>query len=398
MKTIVAETVFLGKEAFQTIGDVVVVPDRQIRREHLRDAAALVVRSKTAVTRDLVEGSPLQFVGTATAGFEHLDVAALDALGIAWAAAPGCNADSVADYITAALMTLRSPGGMDIEGQTLGIVGAGQVGSRVARRAEGLGMKVLLNDPPRAEREGAGAFASLDALLDAADIVTLHVPLTDAGPWPTRHLANKRFFDCIKPGASFINASRGKVLDNDALLTALANSTVRHAILDVWDPEPGLRADLLSAVLIGTPHIAGHSLEGKLNGTVQVYREACRVLDRGPCWDPAPLLPTPDIPELKIISRGRERFALLAEAVGLVYDIWEDHLRPEQISLFDSLRSGYRIRREFKNTHIELQPGDPALQHAFDQIGFTVHPSSSARGNTQDTCGTSSAYCPGETI
>ena len=153
MKTVVAETVLLGREAFETLGEVVVVPDRQIGPQHLKDADALVIRSKTKVTPELLAGSAVRFIGTATAGFEHIDVQTLGKNGIGWCAAPGCNADSVADYITAALLSLHTCASVNLEGKTIGIIGVGQVGSRVAKRAEALGLRVLLNDPPRETRE-----------------------------------------------------------------------------------------------------------------------------------------------------------------------------------------------------------------------------------------------------
>ena len=169
MKTVVAETVLFGREAFETFGDVVVIPDRQIGPEHLKDADALIIRSKTKVTPELLAGSAVRFVGTATAGFEHIDFQSLEKRNIGWCAAPGCNADSVADYFTAALLVLHEKYGVALEGKTLGIIGVGQVGSRVAKRAEALGLRVLLNDPPRAAREGDAGFQSFEKLLAESD-------------------------------------------------------------------------------------------------------------------------------------------------------------------------------------------------------------------------------------
>ncbi len=375
MKTVVAETVLLGREAFATLGEVVVVPDRQIGPEHLKDADALIIRSKTKVTPELIEGSAVRFVGTATAGFEHMSwlasrSSALQSVG--WCAAPGCNADSVADYMTAALLTLHMKHGVELEGRTLGIIGVGQVGSRVAKRAEALGLRVLLNDPPRAAKEGNAGFQELETLLAEADFVTLHVPLIKEKPWPTLRMADCRFFEQMKPGAVFINASRGKVLDSDALLHAKANGIVSHAVLDVWDPEPVIRADVLTITTIGTPHIAGHSFEGKLNGTVQVYREACHFFETAPVWNPAPLLPAVAVPELKIDSRGKSDLEILAEAIASIYDIGIDQLSIEDIARFDKLRAHYRVRREFKNTTIRLSEHRPLLLKRFSGSGFSV--------------------------
>jgi erythronate-4-phosphate dehydrogenase len=370
MKTVVAETVMLGREAFETLGDVDVIPDRQIGSEHLADADALVIRSKTKVTPELIAGSSVRFIGTATAGFEHMNVPALEASGIGWTAAPGCNADSVADYITAALLYLHTFKGVSIEGKTLGIVGAGQVGSRVAKRAEALGLLVLLNDPPRAAREGPDAFVPLEPLLAKSDLVTLHVPLTVDKPWPTRKMAGARFFEQMRPGSVFINAARGPVLDNDALLEAKARGIISHAVLDVWDPEPDLRADILAAAAIGTPHIAGHSLEGKLNGTVQVYQKLCRFSGIQPVWDPAPLLPAPNIPKLELCVDGKTDPEIFSEAVFAVYDIRRDFIHPDDILRFDALRANYPIRREFKNSVVTVNRDFKTWRTRLAGIGF----------------------------
>ncbi len=360
----------LGREAFATLGEVDVIPDRQIGLEHLTNAAALIIRSKTNVTPELIAGSPVRFIGTATAGFEHIDFQCLEKREIGWTASPGCNADSVADYITAALLQLHTCTGVELEDKTLGIIGVGQVGSRVAKRAEALGLRVLLNDPPRAAREGDEEFSPLKNLLAESDIVTLHVPLISENPWPTLNMADCRFFEKMKPGSVFINTARGKVLDADALLHAKANDIVSHAVLDVWNPEPQIRADVLATAALGTPHIAGHSLEGKLNGTIQVYREACHFFKTEPVWDPTPLLPAVDVPELTIDPRGKTDNEVLAEAVSAVYDIKADQLAEMDIPRFDELRVNYGVRREFKNTRITLTESRPGLAEKIRAAGF----------------------------
>ena len=358
----------LGREAFETLGGVEVIPDRQIAPEHLTNADALVIRSKTKITPELIANSPVRFIGTATAGFEHLDIPALETRGINWCASPGCNADSVADYITAALLRLPHL----LEGKTIGVIGVGQVGSRVAKRAAALGLHVQLNDPPRAEKEGHAEFQCLEKLLTESDIVTLHVPLVAEQPWPTLKMADDHFFKAMKPGSVFINAARGKVLDCDALLRAKAAGIISYAVLDVWDPEPQIRADVLAAANIGTPHIAGHSLEGKLNGTIQVYEAACRFFGKPPVWDPAPLLPPVEVPELEIDPCGKTDNEVLAEAVETVYDIAADQLTEADIPDFDRLRANYRVRREFKNTRIILSGKRTGLNERFQQAGFNL--------------------------
>ncbi len=367
MKTVVAETVMLGREAFETLGAVDVIPDRQIGPEHLKEADALIIRSKTKVTAELLEGSSVRFVGTATAGFEHIDFQTLEKNHIGWCASPGCNAASVADYIMTALLKLN----IEPEGKTLGIIGVGQVGSRVAARAEALGLRVLLNDPPREAHEDDKFFQTLETLLNESDIVTLHIPLITGTPWPTLQMADCRFFEKMKHGTVFINASRGQVLDSVALLHAKENGIIAHAVLDVWDPEPDIRPDILEIADIGTAHIAGHSLEGKLNGTVHVYREACHFFELNPVWNPAPLLPAVEIPELKIDSCGKTDLSVLSEAVSAVYNITADdqalHEAPET---FDALRANYGVRREFFNTKVLLPENRPELSQKLRTIGF----------------------------
>jgi erythronate-4-phosphate dehydrogenase len=412
MKTVVAKTVMLGGEAFETLGDVDVIPDRQIGPKHLTDADALIIRSKTKVTPELLAGSSVRFVGTATAGFEHMGWLASrssEEQSVGWCASPGCNADSVADYITAALLLLHTCAGLELEGKTLGIIGVGQVGSRVAKRAEALGLQVLLNDPPRAAREGgetfqglennkgagsacfqglennkgasSACFQGLETLLAASDIVTMHVPLITEKPWPTLRMANCRFFEKMKRGSTFINASRGQVLDADALLHAKENGVIAHAILDVWNPEPCFRTDVLAAADIATAHIAGHSLEGKLNGTIHVYREACQFFEQPPTWDPAPNLPALALPELHIDSQGKTDIEVLAEAALAAYNIAEDDalLREaavtgeiERAKKFDFLRANYRVRREFFNTKVILSEERPELLQKVHTLGFST--------------------------
>lgn len=256
-------------------------------------------------------------------------------------------------------------------GRTLGIIGVGQVGSRVAARAEALGLRVLLNDPPRAAREGDEKFHPLEKLLAQSDIVTLHVPLITEEPWPTLKMADSQFFEKMKRGSIFINASRGKVLDTDALLHAKKNGMISHTILDVWDPEPNIRTDVLDIADIGTAHIAGHSLEGKLNGTLQVYREACQFFKIEPIWDPAPLLPALVLPELNIDSRGKTDQDVLAEAALATYDIQaDDKALREAPEKFDALRTNYGVRREFFNTKVTLSEKRPELIEKLRMLGF----------------------------
>jgi len=394
MRTIVAETVMMGREAFETLGEVEVVPDRSIGPQHLSDADALIIRSKTPVTQALLTNSSVRFVGTATAGFEHIDIQTLKKKGIAWFAAPGCNAASVADYVMAALLRLD----LELEDRTLGIIGVGQVGSCVADRATALGLKILLNDPPRAARERENGIPlrdpqhsshhgqnkprewhSLEHLLDQSDILTLHVPLVTKQPWPTRHMANDPFFRKMKSGTVFVNTARGEILDTDALLRAKKTRVISQAVLDVWKPEPAIRTDLLNHADIATPHIAGHSLNGKLNGTDQVYRAACHFFKQPPAWDAVALHPVRILQPLNIDSRSKTDRCVLAEGASTVYDIAADDaalrktavMEPtERAKKFDAMRAHYPPRREFSNTQVILSEDRPNLIQKLRILGF----------------------------
>lgn len=381
MKIVCAASLVQAREAFSSLGDVEVLPDRDIRREHLQDAGALIVRSKTAVTRDLLEGTPVEFVATATAGADHLDTSYLHEAGIAGSASPGCNANAVAEYVMTALLLLARKHAALLSGRTLGIVGLGQVGSRVADKAALLGLRVLRNDPPLALRADQNGFLPLDAVLADADILTLHTPLEPSGPFPTRHLADCRLFDQLKPGAWFLNTSRGAVTDSDSLQCALDHHLVSACALDVWEHEPRLPSALQSAVDYLTPHIAGYSLEGLLNGTRQCYRELCHYLEVEPVWNPDPRR-LPAAPLLSIDAAHRSDEDVLAELLSSACPIPEDDRswRAEmqtgdstELRLrFDRFRKAHLNRREFASIRVQFSHASPALIETAAGFGFQV--------------------------
>lgn len=378
MRILVDENVPYGREAFGTLGEVVTAHGRAVCRDMLADVDALVVRSITKVNADLLDGTPVRFVGTCTIGEDHVDKEWLAANGVAFSSAPGCNANSVGDYITAALLTLEQRLGLDLSSMSLGIVGVGNVGTKVAAKAGALGMTCVLNDPPRQEREGGSVFRPLSDIL-ACDVITFHVPIENTGPHPTYHLCDKRLLAAMKPGVIVLNSSRGAVVDNAALKAALADGSVRAAVLDVWEGEPAPDLDLVAAAAIATPHIAGYSFDGKVNGTRQVYEALCRALGRLPEWDPAPLLPPPDCPELLVDPR---RAGAVFEAVNTVYDISADDARMRgiltqegreaQAAWFDRLRKEYPRRREFFNTRVQMAVHDSEMAGKLGGLGFAV--------------------------
>jgi len=301
LKIVVDENIPYGREAFETLGEVVLRPGRAISPEDVRDADMLMVRSITKVNADLLDNSRVRFVATATIGVDHLDEAYLRERGIQYASAPGCNANSVAEYIAAALLVLGETRGFLVRNRKLGIIGHGNVGKKVEQKASALGMEVVLNDLPLARETGDPKYRPVDEIFDCS-IITVHVPLTRTGPDTTYHLLDESFFNRCKTGTIIMNTARGSVVDGAALRAALESGKIGAAVLDVWEGEPNVDLGLLPNCAIATPHIAGYSFDGKVNGTKQIYAAACAFLSVTPTWDPTPLLPPPDVPEVSLIQ------------------------------------------------------------------------------------------------
>jgi erythronate-4-phosphate dehydrogenase len=374
--TIVAdENIPYAREAFAPFGTVHLLPGRHLTSDELRGADALLVRSITKVNESLLHCTPVRFVGTATIGTDHVDLEYLQANNIAFAAAPGCNANSVGEYIAAALLVLAGRQGRPLAGRTLGIIGHGNAGRAVETRAHALGMQVVLHDPPRAQATRDQAYRALGEALDC-DFISLHVPLTRGGEHPTFHLVDQTFLRAMRPDAFLLNSSRGAVIDNPALLHALKQQQLAGAVLDVWEGEPAINAALAEYVAIATPHIAGYSFDGKVAGTRQIHESFCANFGFDPAWSIDSLLPPPAVPALTLHPAGE---ATVSSAVRAVYDILADDnaLRhtltlpaQERPLAFDRLRREYPQRREFHHTHITLQPHDPALAEQLRGLGF----------------------------
>lgn len=394
MKTVCVRNMPFVQEAFETLGETTLLEGRSITADDVRDADLMAIRSTTKVDATLLEGSKVRFVGTATIGTDHLDIDYLERNNIRWCFSPGCNANSVSEYLVTALLCLANRHGFQLRGKTLGVIGVGNVGKRVVDKAKALGLNVLQNDPPRQRTEAdTNTFVDLDTLLDNSDIVTTHVPITREGPDATYHMADAEFFNRMRLGSIFINAARGPVAETNALLDMIASRHLAHVVLDTWEGEPQFNPDLLKAVDIGTPHIAGHSFEGKVTGTVMVYQDACRMLGVAPTWTPDALLPPPDVPEVILDATGLSEEDALWNIVHQVYDIEGDDTRmrsplqsappraypagskdaTDLSSHFDSLRKNYPIRREFRFTTVNLHNATDALHETFTQLGFNVH-------------------------
>ena len=378
MRILADENIPYVREAFEDLGDVHTLSGRAIDAEAVREADMLLVRSITNVNALLLEGSAVRFVATATIGEDHIDKAYLAERGVAFSSAPGCNANSVGQYVVSSLMALAERFSFDLSRTSLGIVGVGNVGRRVLAKATAMGMTTVLNDPPLERETGDTRYRPLDEILEC-DVVTLHVPLTREGIDATFHLADEAFIGRVKPGAILLNTARGPVADGDVLKAALAIGRLRACVLDVWEGEPDVDVELLRQTVIATPHIAGYSFDGKVNGTRQIYEAACRFLGREPAWDPGPLLPAPECSEVEVDGSAQNVVAQARKAVFSVYDVRQDDARMRAIldappqkraALFDRLRKEYPRRREFFNTRIAINPPNPTLEAMLEGIGF----------------------------
>lgn len=363
-----------AEEAFSTLGETIIKEGRKISADDVSDVDILAIRSTTDVSQDLLQDSSVKFVGTATIGTDHMDIAYMENAGIKWCFAPGCNANSVSEYVTSALLSLAYHHDLRLDGQTIGIIGVGNVGKLVAEKAKAMGMNVLLNDPPRQEAENnTSDFVALDDLLAEADIITTHVPLVKEGKYPTYHLADSTFFHKMKPGTIFLNCARGAIVYTKAMLSAMDEGIVSHAVVDTWEGEPKINKDLLHHVDIGTPHIAGHSFEGKVMGTVMVYREACRFLGVEPVWTPDNLMPEPLVPNIEIDATDMTDEDALWNAVQLVYNVELDDKAFRAVpGKFDKLRREYPMRREFRFTNVSTINASRQLQGKIAALGFKM--------------------------
>lgn len=276
MKVIVDNKIPYIKEAINRIADeVVFLPGADFTKEAVKDADALIVRTRTRCNRELLEGTQVKFIATATIGYDHIDTEYCREAGITWTNCPGCNAGSVEQYVRSVLGLLQRKKGLDLKNATIGVVGVGYVGSRVARTAKLLGMRVLLNDPPRADK-GETGFVDLATIARECDVITFHTPLIQEGIYRTYHLVDKDFLFSLKRAPYLINSSRGEVVDTASLLASLAAGKVKDVVIDTWENEPRISRDLLEAAFLATPHIAGYSADGKANATRMSLEALCR--------------------------------------------------------------------------------------------------------------------------
>ena len=376
MRIVADENIPLLDAFFEGFGDIRRYPGRTLDRAAVADADILLVRSVTQVTRQLLEGSPVRFVGTCTIGTDHLDLDYFAEAGIQWASAPGCNARGVVDYVLGSLLTLAEIEGADLTQRTYGVVGAGQVGGRLIKVLRGLGWNVLVCDPPRQAAEG-GDYVSLDEIIQRCDVISLHTPLSKTGDVPTWHLFDRQRLEQLKTGTWLINAARGPVVDNAALREVLLAREDLQAVLDVWEKEPHVDVELAELCVIATPHIAGYSLDGRQRGTAQIYQALCGFLDQSPVVTLEQLLPKPWLAQLTLDAATDPTWALNTLCRG-VYDPRRDDAdfrrslvgtADSQRLAFDALRKHYPPRREIEGLPVAINGESDALRTLITALG-----------------------------
>ena len=367
---------------FGDMGEVRRVPGRQMTAADVAEADVLLVRSVTRVNRDLLQGSKVRFVGTATIGTDHIDRDWLQNQGIAFSSAPGCNAQAVVEYVLSGLSLYLERTRQSWDEISVGIVGCGNVGSRLRHTLSRLGTRIRVSDPPRAET-GEDGFDDIEEVL-ACDVVTLHTPLTETGPHPTRHLINADRLHQFGHRQLLINTCRGPVVDNQALIARMQTGQAPMVVLDVWEGEPAISRTLANLVWLGTPHIAGYSLEGKVNGTEMIYRALCQHLGQSAHKHAEQFLPPPPLRSLGFCG-SVDPVEAMHTAIRAAYDVRRDDLllrdclagAEDPVLGFDALRRNYRVRREFSSVKVNIKGPPRCLQNYFLALGFKVRLSGS---------------------
>ncbi len=382
MKIVADSAIPYVEHLFSALGKVVLLDGRQITSRDLSDADMLITRTVTMVNSHLLQGSPVRFVGSATSGIDHIDTQYLHERNIMFAQAPGCNARSVAEYVLSCLCVLAGERPADLIDKTVGIIGCGYAGTALYNILQSLGVRCLLNDPPLQQQGSALPLRPLEQVLEA-DIISLHVPLTKQGEHATWHMLDDKRLASLRKDVILINASRGGVINEAALIDFKNDNPQSAVVLDVWENEPAINPDLLAKTVIATPHIAGYSTDAKLRGTLTVFRQACHHFNREPDESMLPELP---VPEFNRVAPGDYNNPLEAvqTAVLASYDVRADSgalrhildLSPElRASYFSGLRNSYPLRREFGSMTVIMDDIYSVTSEQLRRTGFNVQES-----------------------
>ncbi len=366
MKLVIDNNIPFIRGIFEPYFDeVLYLPGSQITKKEVKNANALLIRTRTKCDKNLLEESTVSFIGSATIGFDHIDTSYCAKRGIKWANSPGCNADGVLQWIVATLFKLAENNEFSLKGKVLGVVGVGNVGKKVVQAAKSLGMNVICSDPPRARAENISSFVNFDTIAEDSDIITFHVPLTLQGEDSTWHMAGSNFFQKVKPNTLLINTSRGEVIDSFALLDAFNTEKISSFALDVWENEPNISPEILKLSSIATPHIAGYSLEGKVIGTKMVVDQLSEFFNLGlHPWFPNPNPITTKLPINHPVS--------VLDAVIKTYNIdLDDFSLRSQPENFEDIRNNYTYRRDFTGYEVSTQNEEMAI--SLKELGFQVN-------------------------
>ncbi len=373
MKIIIDDKIPYIKGALEPYAEVIYLPGSKTTASVVKDADAIITRTRTICNEELLAGSTVKIIASATIGFDHIDTAYCDMVGIRWTNAPGCNARSVEQYIASAIMVMAEKKGWTLAGKTIGIVGVGNVGSKVAALANVLGMRVLLNDPPRARAEGERGFVGIGKILEEADIITLHVPLNMDGVDATYYMADDDFYSRMLRKPLFINSCRGEVVNGAALKKAIQNNLVSGAVVDCWENEPEPDPELLGLIDLATPHIAGYSRDGKAKGTEMSVQAVSRFLGLGAKNWKATGVEKPANPEILIDGTNKTNEQIISEAILATYDIREDDKRlRSSLETFEKQRGDYPVRREFPAYSVAGKFNNAKVIDKLKKIGFKL--------------------------
>ncbi len=374
MKVVADTEIPFVKEAFSEFGYVLTVPGREISKEMLEDVSILIIRSVTKVNKDLLEGTPVKFVGTTTSGIDHVDTEYLAENSIGFASAPGSNAQSVAEYVISSLLHIENEKKINLDDMKLGIIGVGNVGTKVFKMAKALGIRCLMNDPPKKRLTGSEFYRPLDEVLEQSDIITIHVPLITEGQDKTLNMINNDFVSQLKDGVILINTSRGKIADEKIIGEMIHK--FNGLVFDVWANEPDINSDLLNLVDIGTPHIAGYSYNAKLNGVDTIFNAACAFFFKEGKWSKERIL---DKMKRKSIDLNDDENKIY-KAVQSAYPIMNDYnnfikiLKMDEKKrgvYFDELRKKYYKRMEFSCSNINSDKIKVQEMEILSGLGFS---------------------------
>ena len=374
IKIIADDKIPFLKGVLESSADIQYLNPPDITNNEIKDKDSLIIRTRTKCNSDLLDGTKIKLIATATIGIDHIDTDYCERKGIKWINAPGCNSSSVRQYVASAILTIAFKKKLNLNDMTIGIIGVGNVGSKIKSFAKTLGLKVLLNDPPRVRKEGSSGFVTIDELISGSDIITFHVPLIKKGEDKTLHMADQNFFSKFNNSKWIINTSRGPVIETNSLKEAIKKKVVTTTVLDVWENEPWINEELLNMADIATPHIAGYSADGKANGTSVCVRNISSFFNLGidEEWYPKEIPAPSNSSEIYINCEKQSLHDILYNAVISSYNIMnDDNILRNSADTFEKQRGNYPVRREFSFYKIKAKDCPDESESRTKRIRFS---------------------------